>query len=266
MRDVGIADRLRARGLKVVEVDGWRDRGSDSFDPKGSVDHHTGGAASGNAPSLGVCINGRADLPGPLCNVMVGRDNTCYVVAAGKANHAGKGGWQGLVGNSTMFGVERENVGGAGEMWRPDQTATAFQIHAALIEGLAKPNPALVCEHKEWAPGRKNDAHTITGEAMRAGVASALLGGNDFMALSDEEQKEMLNLTRQIHAVTAKSGYIEKIVNAEQSEAGVLADIAKTLKDHFEDLSKGGGFGEFDEDALAEELADALAARLATKK
>ncbi|MEO5837776.1 MAG: peptidoglycan-binding protein, partial [Acidimicrobiales bacterium] len=89
MRDTAIAQRLRNAGLKVVEVDGWLTRVSDSFDARGLVDHHTAGGRTGNAPSLNICINGRSDLPGPLCNVLIGRDGTCYVIAAGRANHAG---------------------------------------------------------------------------------------------------------------------------------------------------------------------------------
>jgi hypothetical protein len=168
-RDLGIADRLRAAGLNVVEVAGWQTRGSDSFNPRGSVDHHTAGPRNGNAPSLNICVNGRTGLPGPLCNVLVGRDNTCYVVAAGKANHAGLGGWRGLVGNSSVFGVERENVGTGAEPWRPDQTETAAKVHAALIS-VHGANPELVCEHKEWAPRRKIDAYGVDGDQMRSMV------------------------------------------------------------------------------------------------
>jgi len=168
-RDLGIANRLRAAGLKVVEVAGWQTRGSDSFDPKGSVDHHTAGPRTGNAPSLGICTNGRTGLAGPLCNVLVGRDNTCYVIASGRANHAGLGGWRGLVGNSSVFGVERENVGDGSEPWRPDQTETAAKVHAALISNHGA-NAELVCEHKEWAPRRKIDAYGIDGNQMRSMV------------------------------------------------------------------------------------------------
>lgn len=166
-RDTGIADRLRAKGLVVVEIDGWQTRGSDSFNPKGAVDHHTVGGPLGNAPSLKICINGRSDLPGPLCNVLVGRDNTCYVIAAGRANHAGTGGWAGLSGNSSVYGVERENVGyGDREPWRPDQTDTAARVLAALIEKVGS-DPSRVCEHKEWT-SRKIDCHSINGSDMRA--------------------------------------------------------------------------------------------------
>lgn len=165
-RDTGIADRLRNRGLKVVEIAGWKTRGSSYFSPQGSVDHHTAGSSRGNAPSLAVCTYGRAGLSGPLCNVLIGRDNTCYVIAAGRANHAGRGGWNGLRYNSSVYGVERENVGyAAREPWRPDQSFVAGIVHAALIEGRASAQN--VCEHKEWAPSRKIDAHTILGRDMR---------------------------------------------------------------------------------------------------
>lgn len=177
-RDLGIATRIRAKGVSVVEVDGWRGRGSDTFHPKGSVDHHTAGSIHGNCPSLGICINGRPAtrtskaLPGPLSQVLQARDNTAYVIAAGRANHAGQGSWRGLYGNSSVFGLERENIGNISEVWRPDQTMTAAKIHAALIEPYA--SAEYVCEHKEWAPGRKIDAHTIMGAAMRILVSKYL--------------------------------------------------------------------------------------------
>ena len=74
MRDTGIADRLRAAGVPTVECDGWQGRGSESFSAAGSVNHHTAGSASGTCPSLALCINGRDDLAGPLCNVMQSRE------------------------------------------------------------------------------------------------------------------------------------------------------------------------------------------------
>lgn len=163
--DTDIANRLRRRGLRVIEVNGWRTRGSSSFNPRGAVDHHTAGPRNGNAPSLGICTNGRADLPGPLCNVFIARDNTCFVVAAGRANHAGSGGWNGLSGNASVYGVERENVGTSDEPWRTDQQLTAGAVLAALIEGRA--DYSKVCLHREWAPSRKIDPHSTNGNDMR---------------------------------------------------------------------------------------------------
>ena len=107
-----IADALRDAGLAVVEVDGWRDRGSSDFWPGGVVGHQTAGpAGGGDMPSLNTLIYGRPDLAGPLGNVGLGRSGTYYVVAAGRANHAGKGGWRGLTGNSSVLGIEAENDG-----------------------------------------------------------------------------------------------------------------------------------------------------------
>lgn len=192
--DLGIADRLRAAALRVVEVAGWQTRGSATFNPRGSVDHHTAGSAVGDMPSLGVLINGRAGLSGPLCNVAVSRSNVCYVVAAGRANHAGLGGWAGLAGNSTVYGVERENTGyPVGPIregpWAADQTETAARVHAALIRGRAA--ASMVCEHKEWAPARKIDAHTISGATLRSRVAYHLANPGDDMPLTDAEKNEL---------------------------------------------------------------------------
>ncbi len=173
MMDTGIADRLRAAGLKVSEVAGWQSRSAGSFDPRGSVDHHTAGPATGNAPSLDVCINGRSDLPGPLCNVLAARDNTMFVIAAGRANHAGSGSWRGLSGNSSVYGIERENVGTNAEPWRPDQTDAAARAHAALIRGRA--DASMVCRHAEWTT-RKPDTHDVDGNHLRALVADYLAG------------------------------------------------------------------------------------------
>jgi hypothetical protein len=170
-RDQGIAARVRAKAaafgveLNVVEVAGWRERGSEIFNPDGSVDHHTAGRMGSNAPSLNICIFGRSDLPGPLCNLFIARDNTVHVVAAGRANHAGTGGWKHLRGNSSVYGIERENVGTPAEPWTLAQTVVAALCHAALIEGRA--GAEYVCRHQEWAPTRKIDTHTLEGFRLR---------------------------------------------------------------------------------------------------
>lgn len=165
-RDNGIAARLRTAGLIVVEVAGWQTAGSDSFDPRGSVNHHTAGGASGETPSLSTVIHGRPDLPGPLCNVYQSRDSAgydvAYVVASGRANHAGEGGWKGLTGNSSVYGLEVEHTGV--EPISGGRQLIAARIHAAMFQG----DPAYVCQHYEWAPSRKIDMATnVDGSAFR---------------------------------------------------------------------------------------------------
>lgn len=197
MRDTLIAEKLRLFDLKVVEVAGWRARGSDSFNPRGMVWHHTAGPLKGNAPSLQICTNGRRDLPGPLCNVLQGRDNTIYVIAAGRANHAGAGRWNGLTGNASVYGLEVENVGTSAEQWRPDQVETSCRVAAALTADAAR-----CCHHKEWAlpKGRKPDMHSLDGDTMRARVGQLLrsktneLGDDMAKYVQDSESGEIFSL------------------------------------------------------------------------
>ena len=173
MRDTGIADRLRAAGLRVSEAPGWQQRGSSSFDPRGVMWHHTASAIGKDAPSLGICINGRPDLAGPLCHVLVSRSGICHVIAAGRANHAGAGVWPPIGGgsNSAFYGIEAENTGyGTGpraEPWTEAQLDVIARATAALLSGNASQVPAC-CMHKEYAPRRKIDMHTISGDSMRA--------------------------------------------------------------------------------------------------
>ena len=176
-RDLDLKRRLELAGLTVTEVDGWRTRGKDDFHPKGSVHHHTGGGVKGVQPSLGICINGRSDLPGPLCNVHGPREETLRVnlVAAGKANHAGKGGFRGLAGNSTVWGLEEEHSGGPNEPVTEFRIDRMARVHAAFLFGTA--DASWVCQHREWAPNRKVDftAHWIDADDFRRRVAAHLL-------------------------------------------------------------------------------------------
>ena len=173
-RDNDLANRLRAAGLSVVEVDGWQNRGSSDFNPRGSVNHHTAGPKDGNIPSLNTLIYGRSDLPGPLCNVAQARNNDIYVIASGRANHAGSGGWKGLSGNSSVYGLEIEHTGTSSESWSEDRVNTAARVHAALLRG--KADASMVCQHKEWAPSRKIDAYNANGDTFRSRVAHHLTG------------------------------------------------------------------------------------------
>ncbi len=161
-----LADRCRLFGLQVVEVDGWQTRGKEPFNPQGVVCHHTAGPATGDMPTLRILVNGRSDLPGPLCNVGLARSGAVYVIASGRANHAGSGGWKALTGNSSVFGIEAENTGT--EPWPEAQANAYHRLAAALISGQGVgSDAALVCSHKEWAPTRKVDPHGIDMKSFR---------------------------------------------------------------------------------------------------
>lgn len=139
MRDLYMAERHRLFGIPVKEVAGWQGRGAELGTIHGSGNHHTAcGFGTAPTPSLQVVIHGRPDVPGPLCNGLQGRDNFIYVVAAGRANHGGKGAWKGQSGNSHFFGLEIEYCGlmQGGQPLEPF-TATQFDLAARWHASLA---------------------------------------------------------------------------------------------------------------------------------
>jgi hypothetical protein len=189
-----LADALRAQpGLKVVEHDGWKTRSRPfTFDGSfGVLFHHTASnRAGGNEPSLGSCINGRPDLPGPLCHVMIGRDGTAHVIAAGYANHAGFGGPLWNVpkdsGNKYLMGVEVENDG-LDEPWTDTVIAACDRVFEAILKHLGR-GANRCAGHKEWAPTRKIDPnHSFDMDAYRTRLAGSMEG----KAVSAEEEDEM---------------------------------------------------------------------------
>jgi N-acetylmuramoyl-L-alanine amidase len=173
MRHLKLPDALRRYGLTVELVPGWETRGSDAFNPRGSVAHHTAGPRTGDRPSLAICVRGRSDLPGPLCQVFLCRHGHAIVVAAGRANHAGRGGWRGLVGNSSVFGCEAEDDGDG--TWTQAQLWAYPRVHAAFhsLPGMA--DAGYCCGHKEWT-SRKPDPGGIAMSDFRSQVADLCAG------------------------------------------------------------------------------------------
>lgn len=175
---------LTDAGLKVAEVPGWPNRGIGNVsDIKGIICHHTAGGPSGNMPSLKVLIHGRADLPGPLSQLGLGRDGTFYVIAAGRANHAGRGEWQGVTtGNSSFIGIEAENVGlkvghPDHEPW-PAVQMDAYQRGVAAILKHLGLKALMACAHREYArpPGRKPDPQGVDMDEFRTRIAALMAG------------------------------------------------------------------------------------------
>jgi N-acetylmuramoyl-L-alanine amidase len=186
-----IPSDLARFGLKVELLPGWETRGSSSFAPAGVTDHWTAGPrGTTGRPSLNVVTNGRPGIPGPLCNIYFARDATCVVVAAGRANHAGAGGFRGLVGNSAVYGIEAE-CGGDGD-WTPAQRQNYPRLNAALLSGLGRDH-SWAHGHNEWAPTRKIDIRDIivavrneTGTILgNPGSGPMPIAGGDFVMDTD---------------------------------------------------------------------------------
>jgi hypothetical protein len=175
----GLGAELKELGLRIEKVEGWKDRGHPgTFEPRGVMFHHTAsGKKLGNAPALGIVTHGRADLPGPLSNFVVGRDGTIYFVAAGRCYHAGEGGpLKGIPeddGNSYLIGVECENDG-LGEEWPEEQKKAIGRLFASLLNRMDV-GPPMVIGHKEWT-SRKIDPAGIDLDKFRGRVRGYLYG------------------------------------------------------------------------------------------
>lgn len=156
-----LPDVLMMAGLKVALVDGWQTRGrGDVGRIFGVICHHTAGPKAGNMPSLKTLINGRPDLKGPLAQLGLARDGTYYIIAAGRANHAGKGNFRGVVnGNSNFIGIEAENSGLTNDRPWPAVQLDAYHRGVAAILQHIRQGPEFCAGHKEYArpTGRKDD-------------------------------------------------------------------------------------------------------------
>lgn len=172
---VWLAQVLRSAGLKVAEQPGWLDHGrSEMGTVRGVVCHHTGvlDPNNTNMPTLRALINGRSDLPGPLSQLGLGRDGTYYVIAAGKANHAGEGSWKGVSGNGSLIGIEGENSGQ--QPW-PEVQMDAYRRGVAAILAKLGLESDMCCGHREYAPRRKVDP-VFDMDQFRAGVRAIMQG------------------------------------------------------------------------------------------
>ncbi len=146
-----LLDDLRRFDVPVIEIDGWRTRGRSTLTPKVGVNHHTAGGRVGPAPSLYICTNGRggpSPVPGPLCNVLLGRDGVARLIAAGVSNNAGRGGWLGISGNSNTLGLEVEHVGTLAEPVPQELIDLMARIQAAFA--WERYDADHVCQHFEW--------------------------------------------------------------------------------------------------------------------
>jgi N-acetyl-anhydromuramyl-L-alanine amidase AmpD len=208
-------------GLKVAEQPGWRTRGrGDVGTIKGVICHHTAGPKTGIMPSLGVVTNGRSDLPGPLSQLCLGRDGTFFVIAAGRANHAGAGNWQGVTtGNSSFIGIEAENTGQTtgpnADPW-PAVQLDAYRRGVAAILKKIKANAIMCCGHKEYAlpMGRKSDP-TFDMDDLRMQVASIMAGSAPLPSVIPAVDSE--------NRLTLRRGAVDNLVELIQTKIGVPA-------------------------------------------
>lgn len=196
---------LRNHGIEVIEIPGWRTRGrpasTGEFKPVGVLCHHTGAydrlgdTANDTAYAEWLAKEGRSDLPAPLAHLALSRGGVVFVLASGRANHAGRARSSGTVaagdGNALYIGIEAMNDGKQG--WDTKQYQTYAKLCAVLSLKVTHNSVRTVRGHKEtsttgkWDPGRIDmnafreltlkKMNQIRAEATLAERASMRMGG-----------------------------------------------------------------------------------------
>ncbi len=268
-RALWLADALRAGGCTVVEHPGWRTRGVDSFTPIGVGLHETrGSASSSDSGEIGVLINGRVGLSGPISQLYLSRTGVWHVIASGVCHHM-KTGTAGLLkghGNSSIVGVEAAHA--EGERWTESQYGAYVRGVAALCNRMSWNPLTRVTGHKEHQPGEKTDP-SFSCDIFRGDVVR-LLRGDSFMALTEQQWKNIYYVL-----LDAPSGQIDAVLgNLTKNLASTRLEIA-ALRKEVADLS---GKDVVDEAAIVQgvlaglgskdvqTIADALSAALGDEK
>lgn len=189
-RMVWLADALRGAGLTVLEYPGWKARGKDGMRPKVVICHHTATHwTTGDGAVTNLLVNGRHDLPGPLCHLGLDRLGRFIVIASGKANHAGPGRWMDANESIEAIGIEAYNYGNSvpfpsREPWLKPQLEAYERGVAALLKHLGR-DQRHVTAHREWATpaGRKPDPSGIDMNEFRLRVGYLLTQKGDTVIL-----------------------------------------------------------------------------------
>lgn len=124
-----------------VPCNSWRDRGRPpsvgGLNPEGVLCHHTADPQASVASNLAVILKGNSEAPGPICQLYISREPAVYLVAAGRANHGGKGMIPGETActdmNARLIGIEVSNDG-VGETWASELTELYARVVAALLD------------------------------------------------------------------------------------------------------------------------------------
>jgi hypothetical protein len=181
---VEAADWLRSVGLTVVEVDDWettaRSSGGFASRPLGCQWHHT--ASSGQHPLNDIRYMSVNAEFAPIGNCYLAPDGVIYLIAAGAANTAGKGGpvkmSRGTIplnsGNTQSWAIEAAN-NGVGQPWPQVQIDAFFKMSNELNFKFGN-LPTDLYTHQSYAPSRKIDparAEVVQGPWKPSSVTSA---------------------------------------------------------------------------------------------
>lgn len=246
---------LRAAGLTVREVNGWKRRGADSLGPiVGITCHATAGSRTATDDGeLRVILNGSATAPAPIAQLYLSRTGTWHVVASGLCHH-NLTGWAGPnkgYGNGNLIGVEAANDN-RGEPWPPAQYRSYVQGVAALVRHLHIA-VTRVAGHKEhqpyppppWTSSSKSDPTFDMGR-FRTDVARTLAGEDNDMQLSDKVYEVAPGRPRTVDAILEAAD--TRTLATHNNVAAIVGQLTALRADVVAAL----GRDPVDEEALAE--------------
>lgn len=189
-----LADTFRGiPGVRVVAEPGWQTRGRAVLYPRGAINHHTGGGTATFASQKRYITSGSSIAP--LANWMSSRPMggvvEVAIIAAGKANHAGRGylSWTGTdKGNNYAIGGEHQNDGK--QAW-PGQQVDVIRMGTAAILKEIGVGTDRMADHKTYAPTRKVDRHSTDLATERRIVAQIMAGRTPTPTPTPGDEDEM---------------------------------------------------------------------------
>ena len=174
-----IHDAMTDAGLAVEDrrVPGYRNLPY-AESPVGIIIHHDAIAGQMRTWDTSVRISqqGHSRVPGPLYHVAVAPDGTIAAITDGRANHAGRGSFPGLGGNSNTVGIMGHNAGTGSEQWPGAQVRSMVEACAALCIRFGI-HPEYVIGHKEWTRRKidPNGTWAHVGDWSQMGVFRSLV-------------------------------------------------------------------------------------------
>jgi N-acetylmuramoyl-L-alanine amidase len=158
---------MKDSGLTVKASTGWEGRGrSSSVNYWAVLAHHTAAENDNDA----LLINGRSDVPGPLCNWALHENGDWVLIASGRANHAGEG----TLPSSESYGIEATGPQDYPDKYGPSafpQNYQSYELGVACILAVMGQDTGDLFGHKETARpiGRKIDPY-FSMDSFRTGV------------------------------------------------------------------------------------------------
>lgn len=232
---------LRDAGLKVEETPNWQTRGQGDV---GKIEliicHHTAEKVDADLhPNLDMLEHGREGLRGCLSQLGLGQNGIFYIIAAGKAWHAGEGHWPGVVGgNEHAIGIEAEN-NGIDEPWPAVQMEAYARGCAALATYLKLPYGRVI-GHKEWTT-RKVDPDFNMAD-FRKRVYGYMQGpGKPVPTPAPTPKPPLVASTFDLVTLRAMGELMVKEAGDPKSLRGLRASMVLEAANEIERLLKGGG-------------------------